>query len=372
MFEQTCSLNIQKHLNSPLKISISIDFIFILLFGPLIITFFVTLRSLSTSRLNYSIFLSLVLPDFYCNCDKAGSQRIIYSEIDEITFISVPNRYNTSLKPSMKVAISSWLASSPKSHVILFIDRKEFDNTDQFPEELEKIFGKDRVTYIGNIRKDLHGIPYINEWFIQGVLQSRSKYMAFINADIIVSSKWLKRVKQVYSIPQLKDKPLVLMNQRIDFDLKKEDFVSISFTDYFNENNESILLNQIESMIYNSTHRNHSPDGIDCFTFRKDKLPFDPTLIPPFIIGRFVWDNWLVGWLNTICDTVTFHTDPPIYHVNHIRHVNNKKDPRVAVNFNFMEANNHYLGTNTDTKWEVKNDALIERHGSRKYYLGPL
>lgn len=316
-----------------------------------------------------------ILPkDSACNCRKCDPEnKILYSDVDEITYISVPRPLSKDKqKRSMKIAISSWLASSPKSRVLLFINRTEFDKTDKFPQELENIFGPNRVIYAGGIRTDLKGVPYINEWFIQGILHSPSKYICFINSDIIVSAKWLKRVKQIFAIDKLEDKPLVLIGQRIDFDLKEQAFNTISFINTFDENNESTLLHQIDKIVFSSSHNDHSPYGIDSFTFRKDKLPFDPYLIPPFIMGRYNWDNWIVGWLNKICDTVTFNLDPPIYHVNHVRHSFDVNDSRVAINHHLKQANKNYFGSNYDTKWEVNNNQLRQRRGSIVYYLDQL
>ena len=81
------------------------------------------------------------------------------------------------------------------------------------------------------------------------------------------------------------------------------------------------LLHEIDNIATNlSKHSDHSPYGVDTFTFKADNPPFDPYLIPPFIMGRYNWDNWIIGWLNHISETVTFNLDPPIYHINHIRH----------------------------------------------------
>lgn len=303
----------------------------------------------------------------FCNCRKCDpTNHIIYNEVEEITFISVPRPLKKDkAKRSMKLALSSWLAASPKSHVLLFINRTEFDKSGKFTNEIDQLFGKDRVIYAGDIRTDLKNVPYINEWFIQGIMQSPSKYVCFINSDIVLSSNWLKRVKQVFSIPEMQDKPLVLIGQRIDFDLKEESFKTIEFSKF--HNNEHELLNEIDSLVNKSQHSDHSPYGVDTFTFRADKPPFDPYLIPPFIMGRYNWDNWIIGWLNHISETITFNLNPPIYHINHIRHGFDVNDSRVAINHHLKKANLDYFGSNYDTKWQIK-DGKLKRRGRHKEY----
>ena len=305
----------------------------------------------------------------YCNCRKCDFKRDIkYTDVEGITFISVPRPLKKDkAKRSMKLALSSWLASSPKSHVLLFINRTEFDSTGKFTNEIDQLFGENRIIYAGGIKTDHKNVPYINEWFIQGINHSPSKYVCFINSDIVLSSNWIKRVKQIFTMPEMANKPLVLIGQRIDFDLKEDSFKKIKFSKY--KNNQHELLHEIDNLVTNiSKHSDHSPYGVDTFTFRTDKLPFDPYLIPPFIMGRYNWDNWIIGWLNHISETVTFNLNPPIYHVNHVRHGFDVNDSRVAINHHLKKANFDYFGSNYDTKWQIK-DGKLKRRGRHKEYI---
>jgi hypothetical protein len=78
-----------------------------------------------------------------------------------------------------------------------------------------------------------------------------------------------------------------------------------------------------------------------------------------------------MGWLNEICDTVTFHLDPPIYHINHVRHRFDFTDPKVAINQQLRKANKNYCGSNYDTKWHVvEGNKVVRRGGSETYILG--
>ncbi|KAK8875347.1 hypothetical protein M9Y10_005512 [Tritrichomonas musculus] len=287
-----------------------------------------------------------------CQTECNGVSKIKYNSIDEITFISCPRPLTPDRYNSLKVTYSSWLASSPKTSIILFTNRTEFDPTGKFPDELDKLFGKDRVKYAGSIRHDLTGVPYIDDWFRQGIKHSSSKYVCFINSDIPISGNWLHRVKQVYAV--MEDKPVVLIGQRIDFDLEDSKFEKLRF-------DQKHLLKDIDKMVEESNHSPHSPFGVDSFTFRIDNIPFNYEKILPFIMGRYNWDNWIVGWLNTFTDTVTFNLNPPIYHINHVRHDFNPEDSKVAVNHHFKKGNKDYFGSNYDTKWEIVDNFLVKR-----------
>jgi hypothetical protein len=263
----------------------------------------------------------------------------------------------------MKLSISSWLSCSPTSSVLLFVNRTNFDPSGKFPAEIETQFGQGRVIYAGGIRSDFSGVPYINEWFLAGIQQTPSRYVCFINSDILLSEKWLSRVKQIYRAMGA-ERRLILIGQRIDFDLDNKEYGKLQFT-------QGKLLEDIDAMVKRSRHSEHSPYGIDSFTFNIEPMPFDPDRIPPYLMGRYNWDNWMVGWWNKICDTVTFNLDPPIYHINHVRHNFNVNDSKVAINHHLKKANKNYFGSNYDTKWQVvEGNIVMRRRSDERYVLG--
>jgi hypothetical protein len=199
----------------------------------------------------------------------------------------------------MKLAISSWLATSPGSHVLLFVNRTAFDPSGRLPDELDRLFGPGRVVYGGPIKHDMSDVPYIDDWFRQGIRHSNSTYVCFINLDIILSGRWLGRAREVYRAAG--DRPIVVIGQRIDFDLNLDLYGKLSFEQHS-------LLRKIDEMVDKSAHSDHSPYGVDTFLFRTDRMPFEK--IPPFIMGRYNWDNWIIGYLNCIYQTVTFNLSP--------------------------------------------------------------
>lgn len=309
---------------------------------------------ISICIINVFLFVFIKSENRNAFCPRCSNQKeIIYNEVEEITFITVPRPFlKKNAYKRNKLAISSWLSSSNRSRVILFVNRSEFDPSGEFPNEIEKRYGAERIQYLGPIRSNHNGVPYIDDWFRKGIDFSQSKYVCFINGDILLSSKWLDRVKHVFSA--MNEKPVVMIGQRIDFTLTDDEYDRIDFSSHH-------LLSDIDEMVNRSKHSDHSPYGVDTFTFRVDKPPFDVEMIPPFIMGRYNWDNWLVGWLNTIADTVTFNTNPPIYHVDHQRNNFDVSDNLVAINHHLKKANKDYFGSNYDTKFEISRNRLIRR-----------
>jgi hypothetical protein len=300
---------------------------------------------------------SIPKPEIKCpTCESRNDVK--YDGPDDITFITVPRpRVDYSHREKYKLAISSWLSASKNSKVILYVPEEEFDTTGRLQKEFVDMFGENRVFYKGYLKSDQDNVPYVDDWFKRGVDDAETKYVCFINTDILLSSNWMKRLKQVYSVFDERKK-LVLINQRIDFDLNAD----ASWFKY----NSPTLLEDIDNLVQRSHHETHSPAGIDTFTFRKDFLPFNPDVIPPFIVGRYNWDNWLVGYLLQTATVVSFGIDPPVYHINHIRHQFDIEDPRVAVNHYLRQMNYNFFATNDNADYSVLQGwMLVNMFGKR-------
>jgi hypothetical protein len=108
---------------------------------------------------------------------------------------------------------------------------------------------------------------------------------------------------------------------------------------------------------------------VDTFVFRIDPPPFDVNLIPPFVMGGYKWNNWLIGWLNKVCDTVTFGLDPPIYSVNPSEYRIDNTDLKFIVNKHLASVNRKYFGSNNDTKWKIAGGQIVSRYGGAKLKL---
>ncbi|EAY22466.1 hypothetical protein TVAG_034890 [Trichomonas vaginalis G3] len=99
-------------------------------------------------------------------------------------------------------------------------------------------------------------------------------------------------------------------------------------------------------------------------------MPFNPHVIPPFLVGRYNWDNWICGYLNYKVLTILFGVTPPIYHIDHVRHQFNKgADPLVKTNEELRSMNYNYFGSNFDTNYVYKNGKIVAN--TRSVVHGP-
>jgi hypothetical protein len=117
-------------------------------------------------------------------------------------------------------------------------------------------------------------------------------------------------------------------------------------------------------MVNQSQHFVEIPYAIDTFLFQIDHMSWNPDRVPPFLMGRPRWDNWLVGYLNTICDTITVGLNPPVYHIKHKPNGFDIKNDRMAVSQYTWIANKNYRGSNLDTIWTISGKTLIHRRHS--------
>jgi hypothetical protein len=233
----------------------------------------------------------------------------------------------------------------------LFINRSEFG---ALADELDDCYGPGRVIYSGHIKTSFAGVPYIDAWFRQGIQLSPSTHVCFLNADILLSANWFTQAIQMLHV--MANHPIILIGQRINVDLNSIDDYNFSIG--------TKLLHEIDDVVKKSRHFPESPDGIDIFLFQIDRVPLEPERIPPFIMGRYYWDNWLVGYLNHFCDVITFSLNPPIYHINHKPNTKNSNDDQFAINQHLWKANKQYYGSNRDVTWKLSGNLLIRRRSS--------
>ena len=151
----------------------------------------------------------------------------------------------------------------PCPEIILF-------GSDEGTAEVAKSFG---LSHVPGVARNEYGTPLVNDLFEQA--QSRAKYniLCYVNADIILMGDFLEIVRQVAGWrPQF-----LLSGQRWDIEIGE----SLDFLPGWENRLRGRLGKQ---------GKLHPPTGIDYFIFPRGMWRD----IPPFALGRTVWDNWLV------------------------------------------------------------------------------
>lgn len=165
-------------------------------------------------------------------------------------------------------AIKSWTLLKPRLEIILIGDEEGV-------AEVCKEFG---LHHIPEVERNEFGTPQVSSILNKAQSIASNKIVCYVNTDIILMSDFLQAVQRVTHCMSR----FLLVGRRWDIDINQLlDFE----TDW-----EIDLKDRLKQL-----GRLHSHTGIDYFVFPKG-LYKD---IPPFAIGRTVWDNWLIYWASS-------------------------------------------------------------------------
>ena len=161
-------------------------------------------------------------------------------------------------------ALESWTRLEPKPEILLFGD-------DEGAAEIARELGP---RHVPQVAQNEYGTPLIGDIFEQAQKLATHRHICYVNADIILLPDLMRAVEFVAR----KKREFLLVGQRTDLDITEP----IDFGD-----------NDWQSRLRADADENGAisgPQAIDYFVFPKGALG----TIPPFAIGRWVWDNWLL------------------------------------------------------------------------------
>lgn len=183
-------------------------------------------------------------------------------------------------------AIQSWRQLRPACEIILFGD-------DEGAADIAREF---KLQHIPNVVRNEYGTPLLNTMFVTAQQISSYPFLCYINADIILMSDFIAAVRRIPF------RRFLMVSQRWDVELNQS--LDFSHLDW-----EIRLREYIRSR-----GSLHPPTGMDYFVFPRGFWGD----IPPFAIGRTVWDNWLIYAARRRGDSVIDVTQTVIaVHQNH-------------------------------------------------------
>ena len=205
-----------------------------------------------------------------------------------ITFFSCPKPFYGHTNIIQRNAIKSWTYLRPTPEIILL-------GIDKGIAEICQEFG---LRHIAEVERNEYGTPLVNSIFEIGQRSASRSVVCYVNSDIILTSNFMQAVESVTA----KMIKFLILGQRFDIDINK----LMNFESAEWEKDIRGVLAQKGKL--------HPPEGIDFFCFPKGMY----TDIPPFAIGRFAWDNWLVWQAWAKGAAIVDLTDAvPVIHQNH-------------------------------------------------------
>ncbi len=245
-----------------------------------------------------------------------------------ITIFAVPKPFtDPHINLIQRNALKSWKAIGPSCEIILL--GKEYG--------IAEVAEECGLQYYPDLQYSKHNTPYLDSAFELAKNKSKNVILAFVNADIILFNNFHSIIEKI------RLKSFLMIGQRIDCDIKEPlDFESPMNSQYLDKIARTGIL--------------HDEFGIDYFVFTKDLFP----RIPPFLIGRAGYDNWLVYYArkNKIPVIDATKAITAIHQTHHYFHYQNGKTGAYSgdeARENFKMADNKFFDIR-DAKYTIDDN----------------
>ena len=181
----------------------------------------------------------------------------------KVTLFTCPLPFEGHRGVIQRNAITSWTMQKPRPEIILIGEDR---GTKEICEQLDLIHQPD-------VRRNEYNTPLVDSVFQNAEAIASNNILCYVNSDIILLSDFFKALNEV----EKKMSDFFLIGGRWDINVDR----LLDFNDYYEETLKKDVQNK---------GKLHAPTGKDYFVFKKGFYK----IIPPFAIGRGMWDDWLV------------------------------------------------------------------------------
>jgi hypothetical protein len=258
-----------------------------------------------------------------------------------ISIFTVPKPFVGKIAAIQRNALHSWTLLEPRCEIILIGD-------DAGTAEAAKEFGG---RHIPKVKRNEFGTPLLSSIIGLAGGAAKNRIIAYVNTDIILLNDFLPAVKRAKSIGAF-----MLVGRRWDLDIEYQ----IDFSHPAWEKN-------LRRTVKNRGVLN-IPDAMDFFVARHG---FWRRKIPPFALGRYAWDNYLVYKAKSLGLTIVDATPvTTVIHQNHdYSHSKEwghdlKKGPEAKRN---AELAGFCHCTVNDAIWELTEKGIQSTYNKRRY-----
>ncbi len=203
-----------------------------------------------------------------------------------ITIFAVPKAFHGHFGLIQRNALRSWAAMDPRPEIILL-------GTDHGTAEAAREIG---AVHIGDLECNKEGTPLLPDVFKKAEERAFGRVLVYVNADILLPPFFARKLEEIHF------KKFLVIGRRWDLDVTEPlDAGQAGWWD------ASLERAQAEGEL-------HAETGMDYFAYSRGL--WGP--IPPFAIGRTVWDNWLMYRACARGAVVVDGTEVlPVIHQNH-------------------------------------------------------
>ena len=180
-----------------------------------------------------------------------------------LTIFATPKPFRGHIAVIQRNAIRSWTLLRPACEIILM-------GNDEGTADIAAEFG---LRYVPGVARNTFGTPLVSDLFSQAQQLSDNNLFCYVNSDIILMSDFMQAIQRVVD----QKSRFLLVGYRWNFDVKEP----LEFQPDWEE--------QLRSQVSKFATLAEA-NAIDFFVFPRDVLGE----IPPFAIGRPLWDNWML------------------------------------------------------------------------------
>jgi hypothetical protein len=206
--------------------------------------------------------------------------------VPSLTIFTTPKPFVGDTAVQQRNAIRSWQALGESVSVLLLGD-------DGGAAEVADELG---IDLIADVDRGKYPFPLIRSLFGTAHRSSRSDLLCYVNADIILMPDFLRAIE---SIPY---RAFLVLGQRWDLDLREP----IQFGD-------PMWTTDLRARVRRHG-KLHGVTGMDYFAYPHGLVES----LPSFVVGRVMWDNWLVFHARTRgIPVIDITSDVVVVHQNH-------------------------------------------------------
>lgn len=180
-----------------------------------------------------------------------------------LTLFSTPKPWTGHIGVIQRNAVASWTRLNPAPEIILL-------GRDEGTAEAARELG---VRHLPDVETNEHGTPLVSDLFVRAERAARHDLLCYVNADIILLPGLLEAVAAVAG----RMRAFLLSGRRWNLDVTEPLAFAAGWEGELREG-----LTTAGTLFI--------PDAIDYFVFRRGLYPS----MPPFAVGRTIWDNWLL------------------------------------------------------------------------------
>lgn len=298
---------------------------------------------------------------------KKEEKTQIYKEEITLTFCILPyplsKKNSELLRDKYFFTFSSWLLTAPTTKLYIMMPREEFDPDLILLPTIEKLLGPNRILFGPDVETDEDGVPYIDDWFINGLDNTNSSVLCWINADIIIPNGWYQRIQFLYDHFHNIDQQISVISRRCDFDFESNTASELyrrikSYADFRN-------VSDVWPPDYDEISKErklHTSWGIDFFLVSREPMQINFDDIPHFHMGKYRWDPWITGWLREHMPLITLGDEFCTYHMNHVPKDRQTTDVKVKENLEMAARHKKYNVPNGLASYMLRGRGLFKKN----------